>query len=184
MFRSPTVPAAQTARAARRPTTAGSSRRPPLRASGRIVGALTLAAAGLLGGSGLAQASPAAVSAPASVAQTSIPLARAASATGAAVRTASAADDPACTAGEFCLWEDETYSGAVQSYDLRTVNPGDCIPLPEGFEAHSFVNRMTRDVTIYQGTDCSTEGDFITYPGGGTYVPQSPFAVRALQVWE
>ncbi|EFL09775.1 predicted protein [Streptomyces sp. AA4] len=91
---------------------------------------------------------------------------------------------PSCGAGEFCLWDTETYSGTVQSYDLRTANPGDCIPLPEGFQGHSFVNRMTRDVTIYQGADCSTEGDFITYPGGGTYVPQSPFAVRALKVWE
>ncbi|MYW89476.1 peptidase inhibitor family I36 protein [Amycolatopsis rubida] len=91
---------------------------------------------------------------------------------------------PACGAGEFCLWDTETYSGGVRSYDLRAANPGDCIPLPEGFQGHSFVNRMTRDVTIYQGADCSTEGDFITYPGGGTYVPQSPFAVRALKVWE
>ncbi|WP_051165799.1 peptidase inhibitor family I36 protein [Amycolatopsis orientalis] len=115
---------------------------------------LLLVTAGLLTSSGLAQAAPA------------------------------ADPGPACDAGEFCLWDTETYSGNVQSYDLRTANPGDCIPLPEGFQGHSFVNRMTRDVTIYQGADCSTEGDFITYPGGGTYVPQSPFAVRALKVWE
>ncbi|WP_033294712.1 peptidase inhibitor family I36 protein [Amycolatopsis jejuensis] len=91
---------------------------------------------------------------------------------------------PTCTAGEFCLWDGENYSGTTQHYDLRTANPSDCIPLPEGFQAHSFVNRMTRDVTIYQDTECTTEGDFITYPGGGTYVPQSPFVVRALKVWE
>ena len=123
----------------------------------RLPGVLLLVTAGLLAGSGLAQATPAGPPAPAG---------------------------PACGAGEFCLWDSETYSGTAQSYDLRTANPGDCIPLPEGFQAHSFVNRMARDVTIYQGADCSTEGDFITYPGGGTYVPQSPFAVRALKVWE
>ncbi|WP_020661155.1 peptidase inhibitor family I36 protein [Amycolatopsis benzoatilytica] len=152
-----------------------------------MAGALTLAAAGLLGGSGLAQATPtadddAAVSAAGAPAPA--PASSAGAVPAAAVRAAPATEDPVCTAGEFCLWDGETYSGTAQSYDLRTVNPGDCIPLPEGFQAHSFVNRMTRDVTIYQGTDCSTEGDFITYPGGGTYVPQSPFAVRALKVWE
>lgn len=123
-------------------------------APSRLPGVLLLVTAGLLTTSGLAQAAPADPPA------------------------------PACGAGEFCLWDTETYSGSAQSYDLRTVNPGDCLPLPEGFQGHSFVNRMTRDVTIYQGADCSTEGDFITYPGGGTYVPQSPFAVRALKVWE
>ncbi|MGW7535142.1 peptidase inhibitor family I36 protein [Amycolatopsis sp. NPDC054798] len=128
----------------------------PASAPSRLPGVLLLVTAGLLAGSGLAQAAPAVPAPPA----------------------------PACTAGEFCLWDTETYSGAAQSYDLRTANPGDCIPLPEGFQGHSFVNRMSRDVTIYQGADCSTEGDFITYPGGGTYVPQSPFAVRALKVWE
>ncbi|WP_116201560.1 peptidase inhibitor family I36 protein [Amycolatopsis circi] len=126
----------------------------PAAAPSRLPGVLLLVTAGLLTSSGLAQASPA------------VPPA------------------PACTAGEFCLWDSETYSGGAQSYDLRTANPGDCLPLPEGFQGHSFVNRMTRDVTIYQGADCSTEGDFITYPGGGTYVPQSPFAVRALKVWQ
>lgn len=88
-----------------------------------------------------------------------------------------------CAVGEFCLWGDENYSGTTHKYDLRTANPSDCIPLPEGFDAHSFGNRLTRDVTIYQGADCSTEGDFVTYPGGGTYVPQSPFVVRAVKIW-
>ena len=97
--------------------------------------------------------------------------------------TSTKASDPACTVGELCLWNTETYSGTTQHYDLRTANPEDCIPLPEGFEGHSFVNRLTRDVTIYQSEECTTEGDFITYPGGGTYVPQSPFVVRAIKIW-
>ncbi|WP_344868389.1 peptidase inhibitor family I36 protein [Amycolatopsis ultiminotia] len=101
-----------------------------------------------------------------------------------ATATPPAPPAPACAAGEFCLWGDENYSGTAQIYDLRTANPGECIPLPEGFGAHSFGNRLTRDVTIYQGADCSTEGDFTTYPGDGTYVPQSPFVVRAIQIWE
>jgi hypothetical protein len=144
------------------------SRRPHLPA--RLPRVLLLATAGLLAGSGIAQASPSPAtgfpavhdSSPASALQT----------------------DPGCTAGEFCLWSQESYAGDTRHFDLRTGNPSDCIPLAEGFESHSFVNRMTRDVTIYQGEDCTTEGDFHTYPGGGTYVPQSPFVVRAIKIWE
>jgi hypothetical protein len=39
-------------------------------------------------------------------------------------------------------------------------------------------------VTVYQGRGCSTEGEFDTYPGGGTYVPEAPFVIRAVEVWE
>ncbi|WP_396287714.1 peptidase inhibitor family I36 protein [Amycolatopsis sp. PS_44_ISF1] len=92
--------------------------------------------------------------------------------------------ESSCTAGEFCLWSQESYTGGTRHFDLRTANPSDCIPLPEGFESHSFVNHLTRDVTIYQGGDCSTEADFRTYPGDGTYVPRSPFVVRAIKIWE
>ncbi|MEV4600763.1 peptidase inhibitor family I36 protein [Amycolatopsis sp. NPDC049253] len=99
------------------------------------------------------------------------------------IPSATTTPDPACTVGELCLWTAETYSGTTQHYDLRTANPEDCIPLPEGFEGHSFVNRLTRDVTVYQSEECTTEGDFTTYPGGGTYVPQSPFVVRAIKIW-
>jgi hypothetical protein len=157
-------------------------RRPHLPA--RLPRVLLLAAAGLLAGSGIAQAapSPASSAAPGSApafAPTPAPAGAPAPAPAGAHQT-----DPACTAGEFCLWSEESYTGDAQHFDLRTSNPSDCIPLPEGFESHSFVNHMTRDVTIYQGEDCSTEGDFHTYPGGGTYVPQSPFVVRAIKIWE
>ncbi|HEY3710747.1 MAG TPA: peptidase inhibitor family I36 protein [Amycolatopsis sp.] len=135
-----------------------------------------MAAAGLLAGSGIAQAAP---SPAASATPGSAPAFAPTPAPAGAHQT-----DPACTVGEFCLWSQESYTGDAQHFDLRTSNPSDCIPLPEGFESHSFVNRMTRDVTIYQGEDCSTEGDFHTYPGGGTYVPQSPFVVRAIKIWE
>ncbi|OZM71592.1 hypothetical protein CFN78_18870 [Amycolatopsis antarctica] len=89
-----------------------------------------------------------------------------------------------CTQGEFCGWSGEFYGGGIQRLDLRTANPDECIPLAEGFEAMSFANRTDRYVTIYQGADCSTEGDFSTYPGNGTFVPQGPYVVRAIQLWD
>ncbi|WP_246459059.1 peptidase inhibitor family I36 protein [Amycolatopsis jiangsuensis] len=130
-----------------------------------VVTAGLLASGGILAGAGAAQATP---RHPAAASSQPTPPSTA----------------PSCAVGEFCLWGDENYSGTAQNYDLRTANPGDCIPLPDGFAAHSFGNRMSRDVTIYQGPDCSTEGDFTTYPGGGTYVPQAPFVVRAVKIWE
>ncbi|NIH84806.1 peptidase inhibitor family I36 protein [Amycolatopsis granulosa] len=87
-----------------------------------------------------------------------------------------------CEQGEFCAWSGGLYGGTVQFLDLRTANPGECIPL--GGATRSFVNRLDREVTVYQGQDCSTEGDFSTYPGHGTFVPQAPFVVRAIQIWD
>lgn len=92
--------------------------------------------------------------------------------------------DPVCKKGEFCLWPGDGYGGDARRFDLRTANPGECIPLPAGFDGSSFVNMMSRDVTVYQSGECSTEGDFTTYPGGGTYVPHAPFVVRGIQIWE
>ncbi|MEV6905583.1 peptidase inhibitor family I36 protein [Amycolatopsis sp. NPDC051071] len=92
--------------------------------------------------------------------------------------------EPACQKGEFCVWPEESYGGDARKFDLRSSNPEECIPLPEGFDGHAFVNRLSRDVTIYQSEECTTEGDFITYPGGGTYVPQGPFVIRALKIWD
>lgn len=89
-----------------------------------------------------------------------------------------------CDQGEFCAWDDPHYRGAIQQFDLVTAGTWECIPLPEGNDGRSFANRTSRDVTVYQGRDCSTEGDFTTYPGGGTYVPVAPFVVRAIQIWE
>jgi hypothetical protein len=130
---------------------------PVLRA--RLPRMLVLAALGILCGSGIAQAEPARPAEP--------PL-----------------PGPVCEQGEFCAWGGEFYDGVVDRLDLRVANPKECIPLPDGVEAHSFANRMDRDVTVYQGQDCSTEGDFTTYPGHGTFVPQAHFVVRAVQIWD
>ncbi len=78
--------------------------------------------------------------------------------------TAGAAADNTCERGEFCLWPTEFYEGTVHRVALETTNPGECVPLPEGLDARSFANRTTRPVTVYQGRDCSTEGEFDTYP--------------------
>ncbi|MEU5262305.1 peptidase inhibitor family I36 protein [Amycolatopsis sp. NPDC021455] len=99
-------------------------------------------------------------------------------------QAASAPPDPPCRKGEFCVWPADGYGGDAQRFDLRTANPEECIPLPEGFEGSSFANLLSRDVTVYQSEECSTEGDFVTYPGGGTYVPDAPFLVRGIQIWE
>jgi hypothetical protein len=98
--------------------------------------------------------------------------------------TASAQAVPECDRGEFCAWSGVDYAGQSHRLDLETANPGECIPLPGGFVARSFVNLLTRDASVYQGATCSTEAEFTTYPGKGTYVPDAPFVVRAVQVWE
>jgi hypothetical protein len=92
--------------------------------------------------------------------------------------------DPLCDRGEFCVWSGIDYTGAVHRLDLESANPGECIKLPDGLIARSFVNRLTRDTSVFQGETCSTEAEFTTYPGKGTFVPDAPFVVRALQVWE
>ncbi|WP_367130635.1 peptidase inhibitor family I36 protein [Saccharothrix sp. HUAS TT1] len=91
---------------------------------------------------------------------------------------------PACDRGEFCVWSGAGYTGDVHRLDLESANPRECIPLPAGFTARSFVNNLTRDTSVYQRETCSTESEFTTYPGKGTYVPDAPFVVRAIQVWE
>ena len=100
------------------------------------------------------------------------------------VGAAQASTDPGCRKGEFCLWPSDSYGGKIQRFDLRTANTEECLPLPAGFDGSSFANLMTRDVTVYQDEECSTEGDFVTYPGGGTFVPNAPFLVRGIQIWE
>jgi hypothetical protein len=92
------------------------------------------------------------------------------------------ADARGCVPGQFCWWPNEGYRGAVQVLELAATNAGECVSLPA--QARSFVNRMTRPVTVYQGGECDTEGEFDTYPGGGTFVPVAPYLVRAVQVWE
>jgi hypothetical protein len=89
-----------------------------------------------------------------------------------------------CERGEFCVWPSEDYGGAIVRVALENANPGECVPLPEGADGRSFANRAKRPVTTYQGRDCSTEGEFDTYPGGGTFVPEAPYVVRGVQIWE
>jgi Peptidase inhibitor family I36 len=114
---------------------------------------------------------------------TVVAAAGAALATGTGIAAAAAA--PAgCERGEFCVWPDEDYGGAPVRVALANANPGECVPLAEGADGRSFVNRTKRPVTVYQGRDCSTEGEFATYPGGGTFVPEAPYVVRAVQIWE
>ena len=97
---------------------------------------------------------------------------------------AAAPEPQPCERGEFCLWPEEGYKGEVLRVALENTNPGECAPLPEGFDARSFANRTKRPITVYQGRDCSTEAEFDTYPGGGTFVPQAPYVVRGVQIWE
>ncbi|GAB3510757.1 peptidase inhibitor family I36 protein [Amycolatopsis cihanbeyliensis] len=90
---------------------------------------------------------------------------------------------PACEQGEFCAWPEEFYGGVPTRLDLRNTNPEECVPLPEDIVARSFANRIDRHVTVYQDRHCSTEGDFSTYPGGGTFVPRAQYLGRAVQIW-
>ena len=101
-----------------------------------------------------------------------------------AVPAAAQPEPQPCERGEFCLWPGEGHQGAIQRVALENTNPGECVPLPEGFDARSFANRSTRPVTVYQDRHCATEGEFDTYPGGGTFVPEAPYVVRGVQIWE
>jgi hypothetical protein len=114
---------------------------------------------------------------------TIVAAAGAALATGAGVAGASTGPT-ACERGEFCLWPGDDYGGAIARVALDNANPGECVPLPEGTDGRSFANRSARPVTVYQGRDCSTEGEFNTYPGGGTFVPEAPYVVRGVQIWD
>ncbi|WP_019813320.1 peptidase inhibitor family I36 protein [Saccharomonospora saliphila] len=88
-----------------------------------------------------------------------------------------------CQRGEFCLWSEEDYNGDILRLDLRSTNPEACVALSGGMRAHAFANRIDRHVTVYQDQHCATEGDFSTYPGPGTFVPRSPYVVRAIKIW-
>lgn len=103
---------------------------------------------------------------------------------GAATAAADAGGAGRCERGELCLWARAEYRGTMVRVSLEAASPGECVPLPAGFEGRSFANRMSRYTTVYQGRGCSTEGEFDTYPGGGTYVPEAPYVVRGVQVWD
>lgn len=90
----------------------------------------------------------------------------------------------ACGPGELCLWGKPDFHGARHTHELSRTVVQDCVPLPAGTDAQSLVNRLGRPVTTYQSDECEETGEFETYPGGGTWVPQSPYRVRAFKVWE
>ncbi|MFB7223509.1 MULTISPECIES: peptidase inhibitor family I36 protein [unclassified Streptomyces] len=90
----------------------------------------------------------------------------------------------ACGTGQLCLWEKPDFTGARQVHELSTIDIESCVPLPPAGQAQALANRTGRPVTTYQSAECAETGEFETYPGGGTWVPQSPYRVRAFKVWE
>lgn len=97
--------------------------------------------------------------------------------------TLATADPMPCDSGELCLWAEPTFAGPRAVMTLSNTTLEECVPVPDGVEGRSFANRLNRPVTVYQDADCATEGEFDTYPGRGTYVPDAPFVVRAVQIW-
>ncbi|MGI5482967.1 peptidase inhibitor family I36 protein [Streptomyces lavendofoliae] len=89
-----------------------------------------------------------------------------------------------CETGQLCLWAKEGFRGARHTHELTDVDIEACVPLPAGTTAAALANRTGRPVTTYQSAECAETGEFETYPGGGTWVPQSPYQVRAFKVWE
>ncbi|MFE3599745.1 peptidase inhibitor family I36 protein [Streptomyces sp. NPDC059142] len=90
----------------------------------------------------------------------------------------------ACAAGELCLWAKDDFKGARQTHELSGTDIDSCVPLPAGTTAHSLANRTGRPVTTYQSATCGETGEFETYPGTGTWLPSSPYRVRAFKIWE
>ncbi|MEK9520085.1 peptidase inhibitor family I36 protein [Streptomyces venezuelae] len=90
----------------------------------------------------------------------------------------------ACGPGRLCLWPKPDFKGRVQTHELATTDLDSCIALPPGASAQSLANRTGRSVTTYQSAECAEVGEFETYPGRGTWVPQTPYEVRAFKLWE
>ncbi|MEU0374632.1 peptidase inhibitor family I36 protein [Streptomyces sp. NPDC006283] len=102
-------------------------------------------------------------------------------------QTADAAPAPplgACAAGELCLWAENDFRGVRSTHELTGTDIESCVPLAPGTSAQALANRTGRPVTTYQSVECAETGEFETYPGGGTWVPRSPYRVRAFKVWE
>ncbi|MFD3532283.1 peptidase inhibitor family I36 protein [Streptomyces sp. NPDC058664] len=90
----------------------------------------------------------------------------------------------ACGPGRLCLWPKPDFKGRVGTHELATTDIESCVALPPGTSAQSLANRTGRPVTTYQSAECAEEGEFETYPGRGTWVPQTPYEVRAFKLWE
>ncbi|REK90442.1 hypothetical protein DY245_10580 [Streptomyces inhibens] len=97
-------------------------------------------------------------------------------------RTGAASGD--CAAGQLCVWPKADFGGERRTYELSDTDIESCVPLPEGSSAASLANRTGRPVTTYQSVECAETAEFDTYPGGGSWVPRSPYQVRAFKVWE
>ncbi|GGQ15541.1 peptidase inhibitor family I36 protein [Streptomyces roseolilacinus] len=89
-----------------------------------------------------------------------------------------------CDSGQLCLWGKETFKGKRQTHELATTDVDSCVALPAGTTAAALANRTGRPVTTYQSATCGETGEFETYPGSGTWVPRSPYQVRAIKIWE
>ncbi|MFF8509582.1 peptidase inhibitor family I36 protein [Streptomyces sp. NPDC015492] len=90
----------------------------------------------------------------------------------------------ACGPGRLCLWPKPDFKGRAQTHELATTDIDSCVALPPGASAQSLANRTGRPVTTYQSAECAETGEFETYPGRGTWVPQTPYEVRAFKLWE
>ncbi|MFF9471530.1 peptidase inhibitor family I36 protein [Streptomyces roseolus] len=122
---------------------------------------------------------PSALSAPSTPAAPSSPAAPAAPAAAAAGTALGA-----CGPGRLCLWPKADFKGRPWTYELATTDLDSCVVLPAGASAQSLAVRTGRPVTTYQSGECAETGEFETYPGRGTWVPQTPYEVRAFKLWE
>ncbi|MCP9988227.1 peptidase inhibitor family I36 protein [Streptomyces sudanensis] len=104
--------------------------------------------------------------------------------TGAAPAGAASPTLGPCGSGQLCLWEKEAFKGKRQTHELATTDVDSCVALPSGATAVALANRTGRPVTTYQSATCGETGEFETYPGSGTWVPRSPYQVRAIKIWE
>ncbi|MFD7920499.1 peptidase inhibitor family I36 protein [Streptomyces sp. NPDC059740] len=102
----------------------------------------------------------------------------------ASTRPAAAPAAGRCSTGQLCLWDRADYGGTRRVFELSGTPVEECVPLPHGGVAQALANRTGRHVTAYQSEECAETGEFDTYPGGGSWVPQSPYQVRAFKVWE
>ncbi|MEU3710309.1 peptidase inhibitor family I36 protein [Streptomyces catenulae] len=89
-----------------------------------------------------------------------------------------------CAKGQLCVWPEAKFGGKRQTFELADTDIDSCISLPKGTTAASLANRTGRPVTTYQSATCAETGEFDTYPGGGSWLPSSPYRFRAVKIWE
>ncbi|MFE1268458.1 peptidase inhibitor family I36 protein [Streptomyces sp. NPDC058758] len=90
----------------------------------------------------------------------------------------------ACGPGRLCLWPKPDFKGRAWTYELATTDLDSCVALPAGGSAQSLAVRTGQPVTTYQSAECAETGEFETYPGRGTWIPQAPYEIRAFKLWE